>query len=314
MSGLDRIDVHTHFVPSFWGEALEEHGGDPSGWKLPQWSAEAHLRYKDDQQIATSILSLTAPSVAGWAGQERRDIARKINEYTAELANKHSGRFGYFATVPLPDVEGAVLEAEYALDKLNADGVVLLTNYKGVYLGDPMYAPLWEALNKRSTVAFIHPGFPILELLHGIPGPMVDYPFDTTRNAVHMARFGVLDNYPDTRIILSHAGGFLPYVSMRAALVAELISEHQLTVDQVLAKLRRYYFDTALSSGPMAMPSLLAFADHERILFGSDFPYAPAAGAARFNAMLDDELGLSEAQKIAINRSNAQRLFKRLAG
>lgn len=106
MNSLARIDVHTHLVPPFWGSALPSHGGDPSGWTLPKWTPEDHLRYMDRQQITTSVLSLTAPSVVGWEGQARRDMARKVNEYTANLVAKYPTRFGHFATVPLPDVEG----------------------------------------------------------------------------------------------------------------------------------------------------------------------------------------------------------------
>ncbi|MEV6537141.1 amidohydrolase family protein [Streptomyces sp. NPDC051639] len=111
MPNAARIDVHTHVVPPFWAEELPSHGGDPSGWSTPAWSPEAHLAFMNDQQVATSVLSLTAPSVVAWEGQERRDMARRVNEYVAELVSRYPGRFGNFATVPLPDVEGAVAEA-----------------------------------------------------------------------------------------------------------------------------------------------------------------------------------------------------------
>ncbi|MEU2441199.1 amidohydrolase family protein [Streptomyces rubradiris] len=221
----------------------------------------------DENQIATSVLSLTAPRVVGWQGQERRGMARRVNEYVAEPVTRHQDRFGNFATVPLPDVEGAVAEAEYALDELAADGVVLLSNYEGVYLGDPKYAPLWEALNRRSAVVFIHPGHPLIPLLSDVPGPLVDYPFDTTRNAVQLVFTRVLDRY----------------------------------------------WDTALSSGPDAFPSSLTFADHERILFGSDFPYAPAPVAAAFTRLLDTHSGLTDEQRTAFDHGNARKILARLS-
>ncbi|MER8028245.1 amidohydrolase family protein [Streptomyces bauhiniae] len=313
MPNAARIDVHTHVVPPFWGEELPSHGGDPSGWATPAWSPEAHLAYMDDQQIATSVLSLTAPSVVGWEGQARRDMARRVNEYVAELVGRYPDRFGNFATVPLPDVEGAVAEAEYALDELGADWVVLLSNYEGVYLGDPRYAPLWEALNQRSAVVFIHPARPPIETLAGVPGPLVDYPFDTTRNAVQMVFTGVLDQYPDAKIILSHAGGFVPYAVMRFCELQPALEPDGPTTEELLAKFRLFYWDTALSSGPDAFPSFLAFADHERILFGSDFPYAPAPVAAAFNRLLDTRSGLTDEQKTAFDHGNARRIFGRLA-
>ncbi|MGW4494967.1 amidohydrolase family protein [Streptomyces sp. NPDC004376] len=313
MAKADRIDVHTHVVPPFWGEALPSHGGDPSGWTTPAWSPEAHLAYMDEQQIATSVLSLTAPSVVGWEGQGRRDMARRVNEFVAETVTTHPGRFGNFATVPLPDVEGAVTEAEYALDELGADGVVLLSNYEGAYLGDPKYAPLWDALDCRAAVVFIHPGHPLIPLLPDVPGPLVDYPFDTTRNAVQMVFAGVLDRYPDTKIILSHAGGFVPYAVMRFCEIQPALHPEGPSTEELLAKFKLFYWDTALSSGPDAFPSFLAFADHERILFGSDFPYAPAPVAAAFNHLLDDHSGLTDEQKTAFDHGNARRILPRLA-
>ncbi|MEU9151906.1 amidohydrolase family protein [Streptomyces sp. NPDC048417] len=313
MANADRIDVHTHVVPPFWGETLPTHGGDPSGWHTPQWSPEAHLQFMDDNQIATSILSLTAPSVVGWQGQERRDMARRVNEYVADLVTRHPGRFGNFATVPLPDVEGAVSEAEHALDEIGADGVVLLSNYEGVYLGDAKYAPLWDALNRRSAIVFIHPGHPLVPPLADVPGPLVDYPFDTTRNAVQMVFSGVLDKYPNVKIILAHAGGFVPYAALRFCELQPALDPEGPTTEQLLAKFRLFYWDTALSSGPDAFPSFLAFADHERILFGSDFPYAPAPVATKFTRILDTHSGLTGEQRAAVDNGNAKRIFKRLA-
>ncbi|MFG3025036.1 amidohydrolase family protein [Streptomyces sp. NPDC048254] len=313
MAHADRIDVHTHVVPPFWGEALPSHGGDPSGWSTPQWSPEAHLRFMDDNQIATSVLSLTAPSVVGWQSLERRDMARRVNEYVAELATRHPGRFGNFATVPLPDVEGAVSEAEHALDEIGADGVVLLSNYEGVYLGDAKYAPLWDALSRRSTIVFIHPGHPLVPLLADVPGPLVDYPFDTTRNAVQMVFSGVLDKYPNVKIVLAHAGGFVPYAALRFCELQPVLDPEGPTTEQLLAKFRFFYWDTALSSGPDAFPSFLAFADHKRILFGSDFPYAPTPVATKFTRILDTHSGLTDEQRAAVNNGNAKRILKRLA-
>ncbi|MDF0532377.1 amidohydrolase family protein [Tsukamurella sp. 8F] len=313
MSKTNRIDVHTHLVPPFWGEDLAGHGGDPSGWTLPDWSVDEHLRYMDENGIETSVLSLTAPSVVGWAGSERREMARRVNGYVSDLVSSNGPRFGDFATVPLPDVDGAVAEVEYALRELGADGVVLLSNYGGVYLGDARFAPLWEALNAHRAVVFIHPAHPLLPLLDGVPGPLVDYPFDTTRNAVHMIFNGVLERYPDVEIILSHAGGFVPYSVLRFCELQPAIDPSGPGAAELLASFRQFYWDTALSSGRYAFAGLQQFADPTRILFGSDFPYAPEVVARRFNSILDTDTGLTDEQKSAIYAGNAQRLFERFA-
>jgi aminocarboxymuconate-semialdehyde decarboxylase len=313
MSAPHRIDVHQHVVPPFYAKALPTHGGDPSGTAIPQWSPEGAIDFMDSQAIATGILSLTAPSVVRWDKSERREMARRVNEYAADLVAKRPDRFGNFATLPVPDVDGALRELEHALDTLRADGVILLANYAGKYLGDTVFEPLWTELDRRHAVVFVHPGQPPLPIVAGVAGPLVDYPFDTTRTAVQLVLNGIVDRYPGARIILAHAGGFLPYASHRFAALARVFRPDAAKPADILASFQRFYFDTALSSGPAALPSLTAFAGSGRILFGSDFPYAPAGVAASFTAKLDAYDGLTADEHGAISYGNAWTLFPRLA-
>ena len=313
MSLPNRIDVHQHVVPPFWAKALPTHGGDPSGMVIPQWSSESAIAFMDSQKIATGILSLTAPSVVGWKAIERREMARRVNEYTADLVVRRPDRFGNFATPPLPDVDGALLEIEYALDTLRADGVILLSNYVGKYLGDAAFEPIWAELDRRHAVVFVHPGQPPLPIAAGVAGPLVDYPFDTTRTAVQLVLNGIPDRYPGARIILAHAGGFLPYASHRFAELARVFRPDAADPADILASFLRFYFDTALSSGPAALTSLKASSGSGRVLFGSDFPYAPANVAASFTAKLDAYDGQTAYQRRAISHCNAWTLFPRLA-
>jgi predicted TIM-barrel fold metal-dependent hydrolase len=312
MSTAHRIDVHQHVVPTFWAKELPTHGGDPSGTVIPQWSPQSAIDMMDSQEIATGILSLTAPGVARWHKMERREMARRVNEYTADLVAKRPDRFGNFATLPLPDVDGAVRELEYALDTLRADGVILLSNYGQKYLGDTALEPLWAELHRRQAVVFVHPGQPLLPTVDGVAGPLVDYPFDTTRTAVQLVLNGIVERHPGMRIILAHAGGFLPYASHRFAELARVFRPDAAKPDDILASFQRFYFDTALSSGPAALPSLKAFAGSAHILFGSDFPYVSAGIVASFSAKLDNYSGLTPDEQKAISRNNAEALFPRL--
>jgi len=313
MTAAHRIDIHQHVVPPFWAHALPTHGGDPSGTVIPQWSPDSAIDFMDSQQVATGILSLTAPSVIGWDKSERRRMARRVNEYTADLVTKRPDRFGNFATLPLPDAEGALWELEHALDTLRADGVILLANYAGKYLGEAAFEPIWSELHRRHAVVFVHPGQPPLPTAAGVPGPLVDYPFDTTRAAVQLVLNGIVDRYPGARIILAHAGGFLPYASHRFAELARVFRPAAAKPADILATFQRFYFDTALSSGPAALPSLKAFAGSGHMVFGSDFPYAPAGIGASFTAKLDADNSLTADEHRAINHGNACALFPRLA-
>ena len=309
----DRIDVHQHVVPPVWVDGLRAR-------KLPHhpppWTPEAALRFMDAHGIAKGVLSLTAPGLTGWEASALRTTTRQINEYTADLARRWPDRFGNFACLPLPDIEGSIAEAGYALDALKAQGVVLYSNYGERYLGDPWLEPLWAELDRRAAVVFIHPTRLMQSELPGIPGPTVDFPFGTTRTAVQMVKNGVMDRYRRMRVILSHGGGFLPFAAYRLATFAASGPPGSLespTFDTdtqaTLATFRRFYLDTALSSSPPALSAIKVFADPSHLLFGSDFPYAPGGISTAFTTMLDDSPLLTADELAGINHGNADALF-----
>ena len=305
MSEAHRIDVHQHVLPPFWVEELSRR---KSVHRPPAWSPEAAVAFMDSRRIATGYLSLTAPGLEAWAEDERRKVARQINEYTADVVCGWPGRFGNFASLPLPDMEGALLELSHALDVLHADGFVLLSNYGDRFLGDPLFEPLWAELDRRAAVVLIHPTRTTLPPLDGIPAPFIDFPFATTRTACEMVLRGVLDRYRRVKVILSHAGGFLPLAVHRFVTCVGTMPGSP-GADALMDGFRRFYLDTAISSGPAVIPSLKAFADPTRIVFGSDFPYAPGGRDEPFTALLDANTLLSPAEHTAIDRGNAAPLL-----
>ncbi|GAB2731281.1 amidohydrolase family protein [Kitasatospora kifunensis] len=312
MTSPARIDVHHHVIPPAYRRLLADRGLDAGGWALPDWDKGSTLAMMDTQGIATGVVSVSAPGVHLGDDREARTLARSVNEYVAELVKDHPDRFGQFASIPLPDVEGSIAEAAYALDELHADGVVLMSNAEGRYLGDPAFEPLWAELDARAAVVFIHPTETAMPMLPGIPAPVIDFTFDTTRTAVQMTLNGVMSRHTRMKVILSHAGGFLPYAAHRVAIAAQMIKP-DLTTDGVLNDLRRFYFDTALSASPTALPSLQAFAAPGHILYGSDWPFATIPVGSYFNTHLDGYQNWQPGQLHAVNRGNAEALFPRLA-
>ena len=305
----NRIDVHTHLVPPFWATDLPEHGSDPSGWGAPEWSPEQLLSFMDEEGVAVSMLSLTAPGIEGWKGADRINIARRVNDYGAELVSRHRDRFGYFATLALPDVGAGLREIRRCYDELGVDGVCLHSNFDHIYLGDDRFLPVWEELDRRSAVVFVHPTTPEATVLEGIPGPIQDYPADTTRSALQLVIKGHLSRFEHVKIILSHGGGFLPYAASRfAELTASLHPER--SAESLMAEMKRFYFDTALVA-PSGLPSLLAFAQPNHILYGTDYPYASTAVSKTFTRRLDDAQELSPDGLIEINTA-ARAPFTRL--
>ncbi len=275
-----RIDVHHHTIPTPYREALTARGiGESGGLDLPDWSPGGSLGVMDRWGTATSVLSVSAPGVHFGDDAAARVLARRCNEASAELVAAHPTRFGFFASLPLPDVDGSVAEVAHALDDLGADGVVLMSSHPdGSYLGDPRFDAVLAELDRRAAVAFVHPVAPSFSDRIGvaIPAFAMEFTFDTTRAAFNLVFTGAVDRYPNIRWVLAHAGGTVPYLAARFDLLW--------FTDPALAErapkggsayLRSMYYDTALSANPHALSSLLQLVGADHVVFGSDFPFAP---------------------------------------
>lgn len=303
-----RIDTHMHIVPPRYADWLHELGVNAGGREIPEWTVSSALDLMGALGATGAVMSVSTPGVHLGDDAKARAMARDVNEFAARHVHDHPRQLGFFATLTLPDVEGAIAEAGYALDTLQADGVVLLANVRGTYLGDESFAPLMQELDRRHAVVFVHPSELPAPPVPGIAPFAADFLLDTTRAAMNMARNGWLERFPNLKIILSHAGGFLPYAAER---VARVCAQDESQAGG-LARLRQFYFDTALSSSPYALPALLAFAQPDHITFGSDWPYAPKERSQHFARLLDD-YPLSESQRTAIHQGNARQLFRRWA-
>lgn len=305
-----RIDVHQHLLPPEFLAALAKHG--MSAWAPAAWSAEGAIAMMDAHQIATGVLSLSTPGPHLGDAAEAKVLTRQVNERLAGLVKSHPDRFGMFASVPLPDVDGALEAIAYAYDHLATDGVILLANSRGTYLGDPSFDPVMAELDRRSAVVLVHPGpLPGAPPVAGIHPSLADFLLDTTRAAINLVSHGVPRRYPRLRMILSHGGGFLPYAAYRIANLSSVI-DAKVDSTAMLRDLSNFYFDTALTGSPTALPSLMSFARPERVLFGSDWPYCPDKTVGYFTGNLDADAAMSPAAHAAVNRTNAEALFPRL--
>lgn len=306
------IDVHHHLIPPAFTAAMQKHGIDKvAGAPLPPWNAERSLEAMDLIGTQTAITSLSAPGVYLGNLDEACDLARACNEFSAELKVKYPSRFGSFATLPMPFTEQSCKEAEYALDVLKADGIVLLGSIEGIFLGDAQLEELMHVLNERSATVFIHPNIhdSSNQVNLNIPGFILEFLCDTTRASVNLVASGVLERFPKINWILAHAGGFLPYVAWRVSLCNMMPEMAEKTPQGFLHYIRRFYFDTALSPSPYAMAALSELVDPSHILFGSDFPFA-LKQLSIIQKQNFDELKVFDADmKHQILRNNALSLF-----
>ena len=315
-----RFDVHAHFLTDrYRAEAIKAGHSQPDGMPgLPAWSVESALQSMDRFGISTAMLSVSSPGVHFGNDNAARALARSVNEEATAAVRAHPERFGHFASLPLPDVEGALVEIEYAFDALQADGIVLETNHHGIYLGDERFDRVFAELNRRKAVVFIHPTSPNCTCCQnpslGFPRPMMEFMFETTRAVSNLLLKGVLKKYPAIKLIVPHAGAALPVLVDRIiGLSPALGLDEPVEPDEVFSQLRKLYFDLAGFPTPRLLPALLSIADPDNILYGSDWPFTPDVIVESLIQKIADTDQLDEAFKRRIFSQNAQALFSRFA-
>lgn len=276
------VDVHAHFVTEEYATAAKAAGhvlpdGMP-GW--PDWDAGRHLELMDEWGLSTSVLSISSPGVHFGDDEAARALCRQVNDVGAGLARDHPGWFGHFASLPLPDVDGALAEAARALDELGSHGLAVKTNAGGVYLGAAAFEPLWEELDRRGAVVFVHPTSPCggADLSLGRPRPMMEFIFDSARAAADLVFAGVLVRYPGIRWIFTHGGGALPLLADRMELFRTVFLHEASDAPAVQEQLAGLWWDMAGTPFPRQIPALADAFGTERILFGSDYCWTPPAG------------------------------------
>jgi 6-methylsalicylate decarboxylase len=307
------IDVHHHYVPPFYFSDNRERIGAAAGGRIhpgyANWTAEQALSAMDKAGVATAVLSLTTPGVWFGDAQAAAHTARRVNEWAADLVRTHLGRFGLFAVIPLPDTESSLGEIEYAYGALKADGIGLMTSYDDKWLGDPIYEPVFEELNRRKAVVFVHPttGLCCRTLLPDVNPIMLEIPQDTTRAVVNLLFSGSFTRFNDIRFIFPHAGGSVPMVAGRMRQYAPA-NNRQKVPNGIEYELRRLYFDLAGTAHPPAIAALTRLVSTTQILFGSDNPFIPLAETAE-GVM---NLGFSQSDLQRVTHDNALRLMPAL--
>jgi predicted TIM-barrel fold metal-dependent hydrolase len=309
-----RIDVHHHFLPP--AHVAQESRRVKNAHATPQerlanWSPQQALDVMDANGISFAIASISTPGV--WFGDapEAAGIARDWNDYAAAQAHAYPDRFGFFATLPLPAPDYSLREIERAFGDLHADGVSLFTNYNGRYLGDTAFAPVFDELNRRSAIVYIHPTFPAYgETVPGVMPHVVEFAFETARAVISLLVSGALTRYPRICWIFSHAGGSLPILVDRLERLLETPGNAVAIPHGVRAALGTLYFDIAGASSNVALAALRAVVPTSQILYGSDAPFvSPEKGIATLTGAT-----MTPQERSAIEYGNALRLLPRLSG
>jgi len=304
------IDVHHHFLPPFYKPLVK-------GWldkfatgvdAVMAWTPEASLAAMNEASVSRAVLSISSPGVHFGDNAQAQDVARLCNAYAADLGARHPARFDFFAALPMPNVESAIREAERALALSGARGVGLLSNYGGRYLGEPEFAPLFEWLNRRGTIVYVHPtDAPCCAgLVPQVATPLIEFPVDTARTIASLLWSGTLSASPNVRFIFSHGGGAMPMVAERVIAMGFVDRALLANVPEgAPAALARLYVDTASVTGRAAMAALTNWLPDGHILYGTDFPWGTLASSRQALA----RLGLPAERLAAIEHGSAAALL-----
>ena len=304
-----RIDVHHHFY------APEYIAASPDLLHLPPvkaWSLARTMEELDKNQVGTAMLSLSPPGIHHGTKEANRTLARAINEHAAKLRSQYPTRFGHFASLPMPDVEGSLREIEYAFGTLKADGVQLMTSYGDHWPGNPAFDAVFNELNRRKAVVFIHPLSPACcgHLIDCVPPVLTEFTFDTTRCVFSLLFTGTLARCPDIRFIFCHAGGTIPMLAGRATTVGMHRQYAKQLPNGIDHELKKLNYDVALAANRPALAALFTFVPVSQVLLGSDYPFGTSTdGIAGL-----ESYGLSQGDLDSIYRGNAERLIPRLRG
>ncbi|CAN6674683.1 hypothetical protein TRVA0_061S00144 [Trichomonascus vanleenenianus] len=309
---MERIDVHAHCVPPAYREYCLNNAyagkGNPDGMPgMPEWDALTHIALMDKLNIKKSILSISSPGTNLSPGNdaEARKLTRLMNTEFSKICASHPDRFGFFASLPLPDVEGTLAEIDYAIDELGAIGFQILTNSHGIYPGDERFRPVFDKLNSRKTIVFFHPTTCHLRCSHdassiqavrpqpGIPSPMLEFMFDTTRALTSVLLSGTVTRCPDLTFLVCHGGATFPPLLQRVVEFSSVLlpAEQRVSAEEVRTLLQKnVYFDLAGMPFPDLVHGLLRVVDSSRLLYGSDYPWTPAKAVEHLAETIDEGL------------------------
>jgi 6-methylsalicylate decarboxylase len=309
------IDTHHHFLPDFFWQETENASAPVGGLAPLRWSRETSISFMDDAGIDVAVVSLSTPGVHTGDNANAHALATRCNEFSAELIRSRLDRFGGFACLPLPDIDGSLKELSYALDVLKLDGFVLFTNSNGVYLGDPALEPVFEEFERRKAVVYVHPNPSPDPATHslGLPDNLIDFTTDANRAVAQMHYKGRFARTPNVKYIFSHAGGSIPYLAARFEIVDKMGfipgGEQRGTAADMF---RRIYWDTALSASDPVLRMLRDVAGIDQVLYGTDFPYLRRDLAVGSKQRILQSTELSDRERTDILGRNASGLFPRL--
>jgi len=306
------IDTHHHFYPpAYLKRQMEWEGARkiPPFAGVPDWTPSRAVEQMDKSGVTTAVLSLA--STPGLWFDDGAEAASKTaimcQDYAAEMRKDYPNRFGIFAPLSMMNIDATLKEVEHAFDVVKADGINLQTNYGDKWLGNAVYKPVLEELNRRKAVVYVHPLVAACcnQLSVGTFPAVIEVPHDTTRTVTSLLLSGSFARYRDIKWLFSHAGGTIPMMAGRIdSFYGARPNLKEFAPDGIQGELRRLYYDTANATSAPTMAALMKLVPASQITYGSDYPYFPLDQIANLR-----QLGLTQEQLQDIASGNAMTLI-----
>lgn len=311
------IDVHSHATLAIDGM---EAGTNLPYDVVPPWSVERALDIQGQAGIGSCILSMPD---AGSHFDDATNVARSrlVNEFLVGVRNEHPAQFGAMAVLPVTTIDGCLEELSYALDTLKMDAVSLPTSVNNVYLGDSIFDPLFEELNRREATVFTHPvqAKASQAVSLGINQSMLEFVFDTTRMITNMIFSDAVRRFPKMKFIASHGGGTFPYLVSRLMTLEPLtgagagVGRQKLTAQEIKDGAGWFYYDLTAATSRAHLTALVEIVPASQLLSGFDIPFMPASTIAPAVDAVRDWDGFSEHDIEQVVHVNAAELFPQVA-
>ena len=329
------IDAYNHFFPKRYYDALLE---TPAGTKdlgkrvrgIPALSnLDERRRVVGMFEDYAQVLSLGLPAVERlWGPDKAPEMARIGNDGLAEIVARHPDQFvGYSALLPMNVPEAAVREAEWVLAN-GANAVQIASNVNGRPLDEPEFWPIFEVIAKSGRPILLHPArtrempdYPSEKHSKYEICSVLGWPYETGVTLARLVFSGIMDRYPDLKVIAHHLGGVIPYLEGRVGhswdqLGARTSDEDYASLLKRLKKrpydyFKDFYGDTAVEGARAATVCGLDFFGAEHVLFASDCPFDKEKGPGyiRSTIAVIESLGLTAADKERVCHGNARRMF-----
>ena len=320
----EKIDFFCHILPPKYNEAFVKRATRGFNYEAntsrPQLAnLDLRLKTLDKFEGLKQVLTLGAPGVESAFPKDTVDMARMANDGMAEIVNKYPDRIvAAIASLPMNNVDAALREAERAMKDLKFKGIQVFSSVDGKPLDSPEFLPIYEMMSRYDLPILIHPGKErevpdyagekaskyALFLAFG-------WPYETTLALGRLVYSGVMEKYPNLKIVAHHCGAMVPFFSVRFQAVEAAGEGEIMKLTKPPAQyFKRIYGDTVLGANTSAMMCGYSFFGADHMVFSTDYPYPGADFGVDAVIKGIEGMNITNEEKAKIFSKNVRQLLK----